>query len=86
MNLDNINDIETLKNLLKKYMVKVKKDFKADFCVVGHSLLNGNDFVFKKDHYYDITQGEFSISVHAGNYIKTFRYKEADEYLYSFRG
>ena len=44
MDLDNITDIELLRNELKKYKVKMLVDCKAD---------NG-DYIFKKGYYYEV--------------------------------
>ena len=45
MNLDNITDIEILRNTLKKHMVKVKKNRCSE---------DGTMYMFKKNHWYDV--------------------------------
>lgn len=40
MDLDNINDIELLKDIAKSYMIQMKQDTNAN---------DGTDYIFKKD-------------------------------------
>lgn len=75
MNLDNITDIEVLRNALKKHMVKVKKDFYSE---------NGTMYIFKTDHWYNVEQDEDYITIYSDDEKSycMFSYEEADEYLY----
>ena len=71
MDLDNITDIELLRNELKKYKVKMLVDCKAD---------NG-DYIFKKGYYYDVLQDHISITVYFGDYCIDLSYGEAQKYI-----
>lgn len=75
MNLDNITDIEILKNTLKKHMVKIKKTRCSE---------DGTMYMFKKNHWYDVEQGENYITIYSddGKSYCIFTYDNADEYLY----
>jgi hypothetical protein len=71
MNIDNINDVEVLRNELKNHMIKCKKDFIKD------------GSVFHKDEYYDIEQDEDLIYMFDDyGTLVTLEYNEAEEYLY----
>lgn len=76
MDLDNITDIEMLRNIAKKHMVKAKQDFYAE---------DGTLYKFKKDHWYDLEQDEYGVTVFStdGKSYCIFTYDNAKEYLYS---
>lgn len=76
MDLDNINDIELLRNLLKKNMVQMKSDAIAT---------DGTDFVFKKGLWYFIEQDGNSVAIFTtdGSSMACFTYDEADRFLVS---
>lgn len=71
MDLDNITDIELLRNELKKYKVKMSLDCIAD---------NG-DYIFKKGYYYDVLQDLASVIVYFGDYCINLTYGEAQKYI-----
>ena len=71
MDLDNITDIEILRDEVKKYKVKMLVDCKAD---------NG-DYIFKKGYYYDVLQDQACITVYFGNYCIDLTYGEALKYI-----
>lgn len=75
MDLDNINDIEVLRNAAKFGRAQLKKDVNAD---------RGN-YIFKKGYWYLVEQDEYYVSIYSDDYKYTrmFTYKEANEYLYN---
>ena len=75
MDLDNITDIEVLRNALKKHMVKVKKDFYSE---------DGTRYLFKKDHWYNLSQDEFDVTIFSdnGESYCMFSYDTTKDYLY----
>lgn len=75
MDLDNISDVETLRNIAKKHMVKMKKDTYAT---------NGTGFLFKEGHWYEIDQDEYGVTVYSDDYSSecSFIYSEAENYLF----
>ena len=76
MNLDNITDIEILKNTLKKHMVKIKKNCCSE---------DGTMYIFKANHWYNVKQDEDCITIYSddGESYCIFTYSNADEYLYA---
>lgn len=74
MNIDNITDIEVLRNLAKSFMVCAAKDFSADF---------GEDFMFKKGEYYPCEQDQNYIHVFSDDYMCSalLTYDEANDFL-----
>lgn len=73
MDLDNITDIEVLRNIAKRYMVKVKQNFRTE---------NDNLHELKKDHWYEFDQDEYGVTVYfTDNNSVCFTYTEAKEYL-----
>lgn len=73
MDLDNINDIEVLRELAKESRVKMKEDVDSEY---------GN-YIFKKDYWYIIEQDEYYVTIYSDDYnhTKMFTYKEAGKYL-----
>ena len=76
MDIDNINNINVLKKLLKRNMVQIKEDADAN---------DGTDFVFKKGHWYYIEQDQHYVTVYSDDYESSicFDYDEAEKYLVS---
>lgn len=76
MDIDAITDIEVLRNALKKYMVKVKKDFYSE---------DGTMYIFKANHWYNVEQNEDYITIYSddGESYCIFTYSNADKYLYA---
>ena len=74
MDLDNINDIEVLREAAKNVRVKVKEDIDAYM---------GN-YTFKKDFWYIVEQDEYYVRLYSDDYYHKvdLTYKEANEYLY----
>lgn len=77
MDLDNINDVEILREAAKKGRVQLKKDINA----ISKA---GNKYTFKKGYWYLMEQDEFYIHIFAEDFIcdEYLTYREADEYLY----
>lgn len=73
MDLDNINNIEVLRNALKNICVKLKQDVKS---------ING-DYTFKKGFWYFVDQDEYGVSIYSNDYKYSayFDYDEASKYL-----
>lgn len=73
MDLDNINDIEVLREVAKKCRVKVREDVKDDLDV----------YTFKKGYWYVVEQDQYYVTIYSDDYKYTrmFTYKEASEYL-----
>ena len=74
MDLDNINDVEILRELVKRHMIQMKKDSFAN---------DGTDFVFKKGYWYYIEQDQHSVTIYSDDYASSvcFNYDEAERYL-----
>lgn len=74
MDLDNITDIEVLRNIAKKYMVKVKVNILSDNGIC----------IFRAGHWYDFEQSDFDITIFSddGQSHYSFSYEKAGEYLY----
>lgn len=74
MDLDNITDIETLRNIAKKHMVKLKIDIFSDSGLC----------IFKAGLWYEVEQSDFDITIFStdGYSHYSFSYDEADKYLY----
>lgn len=75
MDLDNINDIELLRNVAKESRIKMKEDTDSDYGV----------YTFKKGRWYYCEQDEYYVTIYSDDYKYTrmFTYKEADKYLVS---
>ena len=73
MDLDNINDIEVLREAAKECRVKIKEDVKDDL----------DAYTFKKGCWYVVEQDEYYVTIYSNDYKYTrmFTYKEASEYL-----
>ena len=74
MDLDNINNIEVLRELAKSTRAKVKENISA---------YNGN-YIFKKGFWYIVEQDEWYVYLFSEDYAHTvaLTYKEEDKYLY----
>lgn len=74
MDLDNITDIELLRNLAKRNMVQMKKDCRAT---------DGTDFVFKEGLWYFVDQDQYDVTIYKEDFssIACLTYGEAEEYL-----
>lgn len=74
MDLDNINDIDVLRNLVKRNMVQIKKDLKAT---------DGTDYVFKQGLWYFVDQDEDTITIYTEDCSSAafLMYDEADRFL-----
>ena len=55
MDLDNITDIELLRNIAKTYMVQMKQDINAN---------DGTYYIFKKGYWYFLDQDETGITIY----------------------
>lgn len=77
MDLNNITDIEVLRNALKQHMIKVKKDFCSE---------DGTGYLFKKDHWYNYDYDDYDDELYVYSESgETFTFKpsnSAEEYLY----
>lgn len=73
MDLDNINDIETLRRAAKDCRVKLREDVVDDDDI----------YKFKKGHWYVVEQDEHYVTIYSDNYNYTrlFTYEEANKYL-----
>lgn len=73
MDLDNINDIETLRNAAKLGRVKLDNDVKSE-C--------GN-YTFRKGFWYKVAQDEYYVYIFSETYTykKMLSYKDASQYL-----
>lgn len=76
MDLDDITDIEVLRNLAKRNMVQMKKDSYAT---------DGTDFIFKKGHWYFVDQYQYGVTVYTedSSSMMFLNYDEADRFLIS---
>lgn len=76
MDLDNINDVEVLRNLAKRNMVQMKKDCYAT---------DGTGFIFKKGHWYFVEQDEYGVTIYTedSSSMVFLNYDEADRFLIS---
>ncbi len=76
MDLDNINDIELLRNLVKRNMVQMKKDCYAT---------DGTDFTFKKDLWYFVEHDQNGVTIYTEDSASMayLNYDEADRFLIS---
>lgn len=74
MDLDNITDIELLRNLVKRNMVQMKKDCRAT---------DGTDFIFKKGLWYFVDQDQYDVTMYTEDFssMACLTYDEAEEYL-----
>ena len=74
MDLDNINDIELLKQLAKANRVKMKRDSSAT---------DGTDFIFKEGLWYIVEQDQYGITVYSEDMesMMFLNYEEADRFL-----
>lgn len=75
MDLDNISDIEILREAAKCNRVKMKKDCYST---------DGQTYIFKKNMWYHIDQDETGVSLMSddGEYWCDLPYEECDRYLY----
>lgn len=75
MDLDNINDIELLRNIAKKCRVQLKRDI--DTC---------NDYIFRKGYWYLLEQDYFGVTIFSDDYAHEvfFTYEEAEKCLEGF--
>ena len=73
MDLDNINDIEVLREIAKESRTKMKEDADSD-C---------DGYTFKKGYWYYCEQDKYYVTIYSDDYKHTrmFTYKEADKYL-----
>ena len=76
MDLDNMTDIEVLRNIAKSYMVQMKRDTEAN---------DGTDYIFKKGYWYFLDQDETGITVYIEDSFHAcfLGYDEADIFLVS---
>lgn len=74
MDLDNINDIEVLRDILKRYMIKMKRDTNAN---------DGSEFTFKKGYWYFIDQDNTGLTVYTegGSHACFFNYDVANRFI-----
>ena len=74
MDLDNINDIELLKQLAKANRVKMKRDSSAT---------DGTDFIFKEGLWYIVEQDQYGITVYSEDMesMMFLNYDEVDRFL-----
>ena len=75
MDLDNINDIEVLREAAKECRVKIKEDVKDDT----------DTYTFEKGYWYIVEQDKYYVTIYSNDYKYTrmFAYKEASKYLYN---
>lgn len=75
MDLDNINDIEVLREIAKRVRVKVKEDIDA----------YENEYTFKKGFWYIVDQDEYYVRIYSEDYTHeaNLDYEEASKYLYN---
>ena len=73
MDLDNINDIEELREIAKVGRVQLLEDVDAH--------LGG--YTFKKDYWYIVEQDDYHVWIYSEDYkySRSFTYKEASKYL-----
>lgn len=73
MDLDNINDIEMLREAAKRGRVQIKKTIAA----------TGSEYIFRKGFWYFIDQDENGVTIYSEHYIHrvTIPYRLADEYF-----
>lgn len=73
MDLDNISDIEILREAAKNGRVQLKKDIDT----------YGGKYTFKKGFWYLVEQDEYYVTIHSEDYAHEvcFTYREASEYL-----
>lgn len=74
MDLDNIDDIDLLRQLAKANRVKMKKDSYAT---------DGTDFIFKEGLWYIVEQDQYGITVYSEDMesMMFLNYDEADRFL-----
>ena len=75
MDIDNITDIEILRDAAKYGRVKMKKDCYST---------DGYGFIFKKDMWYHINQEDFGVTIISddGENWCDLSYEECERYLY----
>ena len=73
MDLDNINDIEVLREAAKSGRARLLKSISAD----------GSEFIFREGLWYLIEQDEEGVTMYSEHYIhsRTIPYRLADEYF-----
>lgn len=74
MDLDNIDDIDLLRQLAKANRVKMKKDSYAT---------DGTDFIFKEGLWYIVEQDQYGITVYSEDMesMMFLNYDESDRFL-----
>jgi hypothetical protein len=77
MDLNNINDIEVLREAAKAGRVQLKKN-------IDTLSKAGNKYTFKKDYWYLMEQEEFYLHIFTDDFTaeEYLTYEEADEYIY----
>lgn len=78
MDLDNIQDIELLRIICKKYMVQMKKDY------VFQDPYDDFTYIFKEGFWYPFEKNEYAIMLCSGDECEIeidLSYSEAEEYL-----
>lgn len=75
MDLDNINDIETLREAAKRGRVQIKKTIAAI----------GSEYIFRKGFWYLMSQDESNVTIYSEHYMHSIDipYRLADEYFES---
>ena len=75
MDIDNIMDIEVLREAAKYGRVKMKKDCYST---------DGHIFIFKKDMWYHVDQDESGVTITSDDneHYCDLSYEESDRYLY----
>lgn len=73
MDLDNINDIEVLREAAKECRAKIKENVQDDSEV----------YTFKKGYWYVVEQDQYYVTIYSDDYLyrRVFTYKEASKYL-----
>lgn len=73
MDLDNINDIEVLREAAKECRVKIKANVQDDLEV----------YTFEKGYWYVVEQDQYYVTIYSNDYqyTRTFTYEEASQYL-----
>ena len=76
MDLDNINDIEVLRDAAKDCRVQIRKDTED----------NTGVYIFKKGYWYVVEQDQYYVTIYSDdyNYTRLFTYEEAREYLVNY--
>lgn len=78
MDLDNTQDIELLRIICKKYMIKMKKAY------VYQDPFDDFEYIFKKGFWYPFEQDSYGVTLYSGDECEikeTFSYSGAEEYF-----